>query len=77
MSKLNFDKKIWTVYTDERGQHKLMSPNCEDVHDLVGTIAVDIVNKPTICEAIFLVNLVTDRDAALKGYGVETHKEKQ
>lgn len=72
-----FDKKRWTVYVDDRGQHKLMSPNCEDVFDLVITKVTDGVGEPAVCEASFFVNLVPSRDKALEGYGVKTSEIKE
>ncbi|WP_435624488.1 hypothetical protein [Flagellimonas sp.] len=68
MAQDNFDKKRWTVFIDERGQHKLISPNGEELTDLIITGVEDAAGEDTICDAMFLVNLVPTKDDALRNY---------
>lgn len=73
MSDINgFDKKRWTVFTDDRGQHILMSPNGEHLYDVVETVTTDQAGETAYCKAIVAVNLVKSRQDALEGYGVKT-----
>jgi hypothetical protein len=71
----DFDKKRWTVYTDERGQNMLMAPCSNRVYDITKTVVIDVAGEPAECTVSFLVNLVGNKSEAIEGYGVKTPQE--
>ena len=63
-----FNKRLATVFTDDRGQHMVLLPNGEELPAPVKTVVVDEVDSPALARVTFLVNLAKDKDDALSKY---------
>lgn len=63
-----FNKKLATVFTDDRGQHMILMPNGDELPAPVKTMVVDEVDAPALARVTFLVNLAKDKEDALEKY---------
>lgn len=68
MSKHEFNKDFATVYTDDRGQHKVVLPNQINIPFIIETITVDTVGEDAHVTVTFLCNITRTEAEALEKY---------
>lgn len=69
----NFNKSIPSVYINEKGQHIVVLPNGNEIPHLIKTCVIDDASSyniygGVICEATFKINLVANKEEAIKKY---------
>lgn len=68
MSKHEFNKDFATVYTDHRGQHKVLLPNKVSLPAILETMTVDKVGEHANVTVTFLCNITRNEDEAIEKY---------
>lgn len=63
-----FNKKFATVYTCERGMHRVMLPSGVDIPHLISSVVVDHPGKIPVCTVSFICNISTSQHKALSQY---------
>ena len=72
----NFIYSLASVYINDRGQHIVILPNGTEIPHLIKTCVIDDASSNNIyggvyCEATFKINLVANKEEALKKYNID------